>query len=817
MNALSKFVRRTLLASASAGAVCLSSAANAGQASDQAVELQESQGQARGEPSDNIIIVTAAKRDQTLAEVPISVSVVGAEEIANSEIEDILDLQVRVPSLQVNQLNLSSQTNFVIRGFGNGANNVGVEPAVGFFVDNVYRSRTSSGLSDFIDVERVEVLRGPQSTLFGKNASAGVVSVITKRPKDSFEGDFEASYGNFDTFKLAGTVSGPLGEGVSARVSASMNKRDGFIENISDGADLNDRNRWGIRGKLLFEASPAIDILLSADYERSRELCCGITNLVAGPTVPVIEALGGTLVTEDPFAYQTSLTSNPENENDLFGVSAQIDFDAGIFDVISITAFRRADTLTSADVDVTDVEIIQPNVNDIDIETFTQEIRLTSKDNGGPLSWFLGGFYFEEKITNTDVLIWGDAARPYVDTLLGASGASLGLLELLTGSTQGSFFARGQGLNEISGQSNKAYSIFGVVDLDIVDRLTLTVGASYTNDKKDVFHRIVSTDAYSQTDLNPLIPLIGPVAVATLQSLQIFPEFLNYPNAVEDGKSRDDKFTYSARLSYDLTNEVNVFASFATGFKATSWNLSRDSRPLASDFPAIADAGLLTTNLNPGTRFARPENSEVFEVGVKGFWDNFQFSATYFDQKIEDFQTFVFLGAGFGLSNAEQRSAKGFEYDFRAQLTDQLSFWSAGTFIDPVYGEFTASAFGDISGTRPSQIPGTAIALGANYEFEIGKTLLNLQADYQYQSDTDFEDDPTLQTALSAYSNAQNLVNASITAEFENGIRARLWARNLMDDKYLVNFAFPTPLQGGSYSGLPALPRTYGVTVGVSF
>lgn len=284
--------------------------------------------------------------------------------------------------------------------------------------------------------------------------------------------------------------------------------------------------------------------------------------------------------------------------------------------------------------------------------------------------------------------------------------------------------------------------------------------------------------------------------MVTLQSLQIFPEFLNFPNAVEDGKSRDDKFTYSARLAYDLTDEINIFTSFATEFKATSWNLSRDIRPFANDFPAITSAGLLTTNLNPRTRFVRPESSQVFEVGVKGFWNNFQFSATYFDQQIEDFQTFVFLGAGFGLSNAEQRSAKGFEYDFRTQLTNQFSVWSAGTFIDPVYDRFTASAFGDISGTTPSQIPGETVAFGANYEFDIGPTMLNIQADYQYQADSEFEDDPALQAALGdAFSNAQNLVNASITVELEIGIKARLWARNLFDDKYLVNFAFPTPLQ----------------------
>jgi outer membrane receptor protein involved in Fe transport len=149
-------------------------------------------------------VVTASKREQTLEDVPISVSVIGSGDIQRGEIRDIIDLQSRVPSLQINQLNLSPQTNFVIRGFGNGANNVGIEPAVGFFVDGVYRSRVASSLTDFIDVDRVEVLRGPQSTLFGKNASAGVISVVTQDPSRTPGGSVEASYGNFNAFRVAG-------------------------------------------------------------------------------------------------------------------------------------------------------------------------------------------------------------------------------------------------------------------------------------------------------------------------------------------------------------------------------------------------------------------------------------------------------------------------------------------------------------------------------------------------------------------------------------------------------------------------------------
>lgn len=779
---------------------------------------QTAETQAEADNASEEIVVTAAKRNQTLADVTISVSVVSEEEIQKAEIRDIIDLQSRVPSLQVNQRNLSSQTNFVIRGFGNGANNVGIEPSVGFFIDGVYRSRSASSLTDFIDVARVEVLRGPQSTLFGKNASAGVVSVVTQLPSSTFEGRTEVSYGNYDALKLSGTISGPLGNGISARLSANFNKRDGFIRNAADGADLNDRNRIGVRGKLLFEPSDRLKILVAADYERATEICCGFTNLVLGPTGPVIAALGGNIIAADPYSYRTSLTTNPKNRNRLYGFSGQIDFDAGAVDIVSITAFRKAKTNTFADVDLTDLEIIRPNLNGVDIGTFTQEVRLTSKASDSPFSWFMGAYFFSENIKARDELRWGQTGRSYVNALLSASGASLSLLETLTGNAQGSFFGNAQGIVVNATQDNTAYSVFGVVDWEPVDGLKATLGGNYTHDSKDVSQSGISNDSYSLTDLSPLTPLIGAGAVRTLQGLQIFPKFLDFPNAVEDGKTRDGKFTYSARLAYDVTSNINVFASIGTGFKASSWNVSRDSRPLATDFPAIVAAGLRSTNLNTGSRFARPETARVIEIGVKGFFKNFRFTTTLFDQQIKDFQTFVFLGSSFSLANAEKRSAKGFEFDFSANLSPSLTIWGAGTFLDPKYDSYTQSAFGDLSGTVPSQIPKQSITVGASYAFNLGSTEFDIQGDYHYQSNSAFEDNPTLQAAIGTrYFNEQNQFNLSVSAKFQPQLSVRLWARNILNDKSLINFAIPTPLQTGSYSGLPGMPRTYGITISKEF
>ncbi|MDA9826036.1 TonB-dependent receptor plug domain-containing protein [Porticoccaceae bacterium] len=199
------------------------------------------------------IVVTANKREQSLQDVPISVSVTSGETIQQSSIVDLIDLQSAVPSLRVNQLQSSAQTNFIIRGYGNGANNPGIEPAVSVYIDGVPRTRSASSLADLPTVERVEVLSGPQSTLFGKNASAGVISVSTMMPEDEFGGMIEATAGNYGSQIVKGTITGPLSDTVSFRLSASDNSADGYATNITTGENVNSRDRSAIRGQLLIE------------------------------------------------------------------------------------------------------------------------------------------------------------------------------------------------------------------------------------------------------------------------------------------------------------------------------------------------------------------------------------------------------------------------------------------------------------------------------------------------------------------------------------------------------------------------------------
>ena len=226
------------------------------------------------------IIVTASKRPQTLQEVPIAVSVVTQETIERAQVNDIMDFQTLVPSLRINQLQTTGNTNFVIRGFGNGANNPGIEPSVGVFVDGVYRSRSAAAMADMPNVERVEVLRGPQSTLFGKNASAGVINVVTAAPDmDGMTGSASIVAGNLNQVIVKGDISGPLSDTWGISLSGSVNQRDGYFENLSNGSLLNERDRWGVRGQLLWLPTDALTFRLIADKEEINEKCCGVGNV----------------------------------------------------------------------------------------------------------------------------------------------------------------------------------------------------------------------------------------------------------------------------------------------------------------------------------------------------------------------------------------------------------------------------------------------------------------------------------------------------------------------------------------------------------
>jgi iron complex outermembrane recepter protein len=822
-------------------------ATEAPQADDAGVEAEE-------------IIVTASKREQTLQDTPISVAVASKQQIEQSQIRDLIDLQTLVPSLKVGQLQSSANTNFVIRGFGNGANNAGIEPSVGVFIDGVYRSRSAAQIGDLPNINRVEVLRGPQSTLFGKNASAGIISIVTAEPKFDFGGTLEASYGNRDAIILKGDITGPITETLAFSIAGNYNKRDGYARDLNLGTDINDRNRYGVRGQLLFQPNSDLKIRLIADFDNIDEVCCTVANLVDGPTGNAVRALGGRVNSNQPFSFNSFNNIESVNDIDNYGVSAQIDYNlTDALSLTSISAYRAVKSFTNQDSDFTSADLIGENSNNTKINTYTQELRIAS-DFDGPLNFLLGGYYFKEDIDINGQLLFGRDFRGYANLLSGGnySGLEPTLRALLPGTPAGAFGSQGQGRIENYDYKNRAISAFGQVDFEVFDDLTFTVGFNYTDDRKKVASNNRSTDVFSGLDLvqagaNLGLPASIPLPTGTvfprttscgagttapqpplcnpflgLRPLQFIPPFLNFPNAVEDGKTHDQDLAYTIRLAYKISPKFSTYATYATGFKASSFNLSIDSRPTAAiftpgspaQFPApaaspIRTAGLALTNLTTGTRFAGPEEATNYEIGLKGNLPGVAFNLALFKQILKGFQNNIFQGAGFVLGNAEKQSTTGAEFDISVTPIKALNFTAAFTYLNPKFNKFTGgSAFNpltntvvptDLTGRTPTGQSPFSIAVGGTYTQDLGgdKKII-FHADYDYSAAF------TIAQGLPFKADPETL-NASITFVPIKGLELTVFGRNLTEPKFNP-VIFPSVAQAGSLSGYPSPPRTYGVT-----
>ncbi|GGP42258.1 TonB-dependent receptor [Shewanella algicola] len=772
------------------------------------------------------IIVTASKRPKGLQESPVAVTVVSSKAIEQAKVMDIDDLQTLVPTLRVTPLQRSTNTNFAIRGFGNGTNNTGIEPSVGVFIDGVYRSRAAAQIGDLPRLQQIEVLSGPQSTLFGKNASAGVISVTTQEPSYYEHGKIEAGIGNYNQQVMKGYYTNGINDNWAFSVSGGFNTRDGYTESVSGLGDVNDKDRWNVRGQALFEPTEDVKLRLIADYSEIEEACCTVENSINGPTTAAVRALGGMDLDEtNSFAYKSTLNSDPINNVKDGGVSLQLDVDFEGYSFTSISAIRNNESDFMNDVDYTTLDILTEG-GYTDIDTITQEFRLTSTGER-TLEWMFGAYIFHEEVTTGDTLYYGNDIRNYFDVLMAAGGAS-GLLagvEGVYGLDPGTFFSNTSAVSSDFEQENDAYSLFASFDYHINDQFTAIFGVSYTNDQKELTISQNNTDVFSSLDLAteptlfgvPIgsIPTLAP-AVPTLQSLQFLPPMLGLPNGVEENKTDDSKTTWSLRLAYEINDNINVFATAATGFKASSWNLSRYSSPFASDQAALATAGIEEPNQVYGGRYASPEEAMVYEIGIKTQFENGSFNATLFDQTIEGFQSSIFIGTGYVLANAGKQSTKGFEFDSNYNLTDDWSFTLAGTFLDPVYDSFEgASGLDgpiDLSGEQPAGIHEVSISAGVVYDFEVFNGANGyVRADYLYESDV-----KVAENTPESLTREVNTVNASTGLAFDNGVSVQVWVRNLTNDEYLLS-AFPPPIQAGSFNGYPNQPRTFGANISYQF
>jgi outer membrane receptor protein involved in Fe transport len=477
--------------------------------------------------------------------------------------------------------------------------------------------------------------------------------------------------------------------------------------------------------------------------------------------------------------------------------------------------------------------------------------------SGDSLDWMVGAYYFNEEVSYDNVIAYDVAFRPYADILsfggvtqLEQFMQSLGLLP--PGVT---FFGAGQGTMEFTGQDDESISFFGQADWHVTERVTLTGGLNYTEVDKTAFVNQTNTDVFSSLDMrqigfgalflnltglpptpeniaaNPQFaaialglsgvnctPETGPACnpLLAFQPLQFLPPFLNYPNSVEPGRTKDDETTWTARIAFQATDNINVYASAGTGFKASSWNLTRDARPFAADIPALLAAGLVVPNLTTGTRYAGPEDSRVYELGLKGNWDRTRLAVAIFDQEIKGFQSNIFTGTGFELANAGKQSTKGLEVDATWLPIDPLQLTFSGTWLDPIYDSFEngngVDGPEDLSGTKPPGIHEFSMNASATYSFTLGLAEAFIRGEYVYEDEVQVIENVPAEVA----SREVSMLNASFGLAFDNGVEITVWGRNLTDDEFLQS-AFPAVAQLGSYSGYPNQPRTYGVTFRARF
>ncbi len=382
---------------------------------DQAVETQ-----AEGNGD---IIITATRRNEALSDVPLAVSAITSESLENSGATDIKQMQQLSPSLYVSSTQSeagASRAN--IRGIGTVGDNPGLEASVGVFIDGVYRSRTGTALNELGPVERVEVLRGPQGTLFGRNTSAGLISVITAKPKFMPEIAGELSVGNYNLRRVELSGTTPLSGSVAARLDGVLVKRDGVVEDLISGRDVNDRDRWLLRGQLLFEPSDNTSVRLIADYAKRDEECCAAPYLEASDftatggreastTKPLIEGLGA-IVPDDPDDRNVVISPGRSYRQDVkdWGLSGELVHDFGGAELTSITAYRYNNLIRGTDVDYSNLDIIY---RDDDggafnrFRTFTQEVRLQGEALGGKLDWLVGGYFADERLRSREELRYG--------------------------------------------------------------------------------------------------------------------------------------------------------------------------------------------------------------------------------------------------------------------------------------------------------------------------------------------------------------------------------------------------------------------------
>jgi outer membrane receptor protein involved in Fe transport len=666
---------------------------------------QQAPAQTNAPASADDIVVTATRRAEALSDVPIAISAVSGETLQNTGATDVRALNQVAPSLLVS--GATSEVNFTarIRGIGTVGENAGLESSVALFIDGVYRSRTGVGLSELGDIERVEVLRGPQGTLAGRNSTAGLINIVTKGPElERFMAKGSVTYGNYDFMRVDGAINAPIGKDAAFRLDGVWQQRDGYIKALTPGEpDMNDRDRWLLRGQFAYEPSDALQVRLIGDYSKRDENCCagvllgpvrGLTrqadgSAASGPNTlySLVQALGANYPSpsgDRRFAFGTPNTPGVPytSKSKDWGVSGEINYDFGGANLTSITAYRDYKNKQGQDGDFNALDILNRQNLDRRFRLFSQELRLQGEALDGRLDWLVGGYYSTEKLDVSDDIRYGADYTRFANCLAAASlaGAGVGAVNPAAATCSTAPAAVFPGFNAIAGllgasplngtgangsafrQDSENYAFFTHNTVDIVqDVLKLTVGVRYTHEAKDL--------AGDTRASNTLCPAIVNSALQTFASLAcvINGAAVDIPKGSAGSEFRDSEWTGTAVLSFKPVDTLLIYGSASKGYKAGGFNLDFSALDRACSITAGSAAqnascvGLRALPANTQGN-ARPEVSDLgfqsekvwaYEVGAKWNGPGVDVNLAAFYQEYTDYQLNTYNGVNFEVTNIQ--------------------------------------------------------------------------------------------------------------------------------------------------------------------
>ena len=710
------------------------------------------------------VVVTAEKRTTNLQNTAMSVSAISGDELALRQIDDIESLALSAPNLNFGET--TGNARIAIRGIGFDNISLGNEGRVAFHVDDVYLSRPAAALGSFFDLERVEVLRGPQGFLYGRNATAGAINLITGVPGDEFNGYATLTAGNYDRITLEGAVGGPLTDRVGARIAIRSTERDGWGDNLTNGREVDDEATRAVRGTLGFAPTDGLEIILRGDYFEQDDNAYSFRYLGLGSLpdasvgwpglVPTGLRAGGT-VPDDP--RDSTADSGPDNVREFYGASLDIRWVLGDYDVRSITGFRSNSFETTTDLDNTSVPLtIYYQFSDSD--HFSQELRLSTEGAFG--DWMIGVYYFDEDLTAATNI----PLDPFLIPPLGLA-APIGLRRGFVG---------------VGTLDTEAWALFGHVRWRATDRLAIRLGARYSDEKKSI-------DELNQIDLFTPFPPFGP----------------EYPPTPPGGRVQSsetwDDFTPSVTLEYQASDDVFAYFDYSQGFKSGGYNLG---------------------NLQPAFD---PEEIAQYEIGLRSQWRDSSVranvSAFFYDYK--DLQVSKVDGTVITIENAAKADLYGLEFELTALLGENLLVEATLGLLDTEYKEYRtadpsrpAFLFGefDLAGNELTQAPGYTVNIGAEYRAQLAGGALVFRGDARFVDDiwlTAFNVDHIKQDAY-------EWLKASVTYESAKADWALTAFIDNIADERIMSAAFVTSaLVGAPIAGAFAPPRTYGASVTFRF